>query len=97
MFQPVISPQKEVRTIHKSIPCGYRGPSRSLDCTPNNDKFLRNIAQNHHRDRGRTEYTHQCVLDRVGVEAKWRQKAFDGLHVHASVTERVNLGEENAR
>jgi hypothetical protein len=32
------------------------------------------------------EYTNQCVLDRASVEAKWCQKALDGLHIHASVT-----------
>jgi hypothetical protein len=32
------------------------------------------------------KYTHQCVLDRASVEAKWCQKNLDGLHIQASVT-----------
>jgi len=35
----------ETPTIYKAIPCGHRGPPRGLDCTSNDNQFLRNTVQ----------------------------------------------------
>ena len=43
--------------------------------------------------RAGVKCTNQCVLDRVSVDAKWCQKALEGIHVDSNVMEVGECGE----